>query len=121
MLELGKGLGMRVPEVNKDEDVLRGDSLERENLAAVAAYRGGKGRGPGVLEADHERRFAGLKRIGGCGRVLLAEHARASPRENQQIIDPIAVEIGDLKPRHIAVGVLLDHEHIEHSDDSAVH
>src|SRR5580693_8260806 len=27
VLELGKGLGMRVPEVNKDEDVLRGDGL----------------------------------------------------------------------------------------------
>jgi phospholipase C len=27
VLELGKGLGMRVPELNKDEDVLRGDGL----------------------------------------------------------------------------------------------
>jgi phospholipase C len=27
VLELGKGLGLRVPELNKDEDVLRGDGL----------------------------------------------------------------------------------------------
>ena len=27
VLELGKGLGLRMPELNKDEDVLRGDGL----------------------------------------------------------------------------------------------
>jgi hypothetical protein len=27
VLELGKGLGMHVPELNKDADVLRGDGL----------------------------------------------------------------------------------------------
>src|SRR6202034_4882762 len=57
----------------------------------------------------------------GGARVLLAEHARARSGEDQEVIHPIAVEIGDLKAGDVSLAVLLDHEHVEHPDDPTIH
>ena len=43
--------------------LLRWDPLEVQQPAPVAAHRGGKGAGPGVLEADQHGRLAGLERL----------------------------------------------------------
>ncbi len=102
------------------KQVSSADPLGGEQTAAVALNCSDKGRCPTVLEADQDCGFAGFECFSRERCLLAAQHPGLRSIKHGNAREHGSVEAINLESCHVAVGVLLHDQHVEHPDDPPV-